>query len=298
MRNQRLLLSTAGSGRNYGVAVPLLKGSAARPLTALGLNHGLLYPTPANISYFWGFGSLSGFCLGLQLLSGIFLAMHYNSGADQAFASVEHIMRDVQGGWFLRYLHANGASAFFAVVYLHMFRALLYRSYSYGNRSVWLSGVAIFVLMMATAFIGYVLPWGQMSFWGATVITNLFSVVPLVGPELVYWIWGGFSVGAATLNRFYSFHYLFPFLITALVLLHLFYLHGEGSSNPFGSEHREVSTFYLPLYPYFLVKDLLGLLVFGAVFSYFLFYAPNLLGHSDNYIEANGMVTPEHIVPE
>jgi ubiquinol-cytochrome c reductase cytochrome b subunit len=179
-----------------------------------------------------------------------------------------------------------------------MARGLLYRSFSYGNRSVWLSGMVLFLLMMATAFIGYVLPWGQMSFWGATVITNLFSVIPLVGPDLVYWIWGGFSVGAATLNRFYSFHYLFPFLLAAMVGVHLFYLHGEGSSNPFGLEHREVATFYLPLYPYFMVKDLLGLLLFAVPFGYFLFFAPNALGHPDNYIEANAMVTPEHIVPE
>jgi ubiquinol-cytochrome c reductase cytochrome b/c1 subunit len=225
--------------------------------------------------------------------------MHYNSDLTLAFGSVEHIMRDVSGGWFLRYLHANGASAFFGVVYLHLLRGLLYQSYGYPHRGVWLSGVAIFVLMMATAFIGYVLPWGQMSFWGATVITNLFSVLPVVGPDLVYWIWGGFSVGGATLSRFFSLHYLLPFGLVALALLHLQQLHGEGSSNPFGPEHREVGgTFSLPLYPYFMVKDLLGLLVFGAVFSYFLFFNPNLLGHSDNYIEANSMVTPEHIVPE
>jgi len=285
--------SVVGGGRS------VRSGLANGGLQALFMNHAVSYPTPANLSYFWGFGSLSAFWLGMQLLSGIFLAMHYTPSADLAFASVEHIMRDVQGGWFLRYLHANGASAFFGVVYLHMARGLLYRSFSYGNRGVWLSGMMLFLLMMATAFIGYVLPWGQMSFWGATVITNLFSVIPLVGPELVYWIWGGFSVGAATLNRFYSLHYLLPFLLAALVGVHLSQLHGEGSSNPFGLEHREIATtFHLPLYPYFMVKDLLGLLLFGVPFSYFLFFAPNALGHPDNYIEANAMVTPEHIVPE
>lgn len=274
-----------------------------RPLATGGLGsllatHALTYPTPANLSYLWSFGSLSALCLGLQFASGIALAMHYDPSVAGAFASVEHIMRDVDGGWFLRYLHANGASAFFGVVYLHLLRGLLHRSYAYANRTVWLSGVVIFLLMMATAFIGYVLPWGQMSFWGATVITNLFSVVPVVGPELVHWIWGGFSVGAPTLNRFYSLHYLLPFLLAVAVLVHLFYLHSEGSSNPFPLEQREVATFYLPLYPYFLVKDLLGMAVFGVVFSYFLFYVPNALGHPDNYIEANPMVTPEHIVPE
>jgi ubiquinol-cytochrome c reductase cytochrome b subunit len=179
-----------------------------------------------------------------------------------------------------------------------MFRGLLYQSYRHPNRGVWLSGVALFVLMMATAFIGYVLPWGQMSFWGATVITNLFSVLPLVGPSLVQWLWGGFAVGGATLSRFYSLHYLLPFLLAALALLHIFALHQQGSSNPLAGESRDAATFSLPLYPYFLVKDLLGALLFAMVLGGFIFYAPNLLGHSDNYIEANSLVTPEHIVPE
>lgn len=271
---------------------------AHKPITNVAINHTVLYPTPANISYFWNFGSLSAVCLGLQIITGIFLAMHYNSDISLAFNSVEHIMRDVYNGWLIRYMHANGASAFFAVVYLHIFRAMLFRGYSWTNRYVWITGLIIFILMMATAFIGYVLPWGQMSFWGATVITNLFSVVPLIGPDLVYWIWGGFSVSAATLNRFYSLHYLFPFIIVVMVLIHISYLHSEGSSNPFPFEHRDISTFYLPLYPYFLIKDLFGLFLFSILFSYFIFFNPNYLGHPDNYIPANAMVTPEHIVPE
>ena len=294
------LQSFSGALRGSHLRTASTFGSApgSSPLAALAMNHGLNYPTPVNLSYFWNFGSLSALCLGLQLLSGIFLAMHYTAALSLAFDSVEHIMRDVNGGWFIRYLHANGASAFFGVVYLHMFRGLLYQSYRHPNRAVWLSGVALFVLMMATAFIGYVLPWGQMSFWGATVITNLFSVIPLVGPELVQWLWGGFAVGGATLSRFYSLHYLLPFLLVALALLHIFALHTQGSSNPLGGESREVATFSLPLYPYFLVKDLLGALIFAMVLGGFIFYAPNLLGHSDNYIEANSLVTPEHIVPE
>jgi quinol-cytochrome oxidoreductase complex cytochrome b subunit len=291
-----------------GYVATFSKTPAASPAAALLVNHGPSYPAPLNLSYFWTFGSLSALCLGLQLLSGIFLAMHYlalhylalhyTAALSLAFDSVEHIMRDVSGGWFIRYLHANGASAFFGVVYLHMFRGLLYQSYRHPNRGVWLSGVALFGLMMATAFIGYVLPWGQMSFWGATVITNLFSVIPLVGPSLVQWLWGGFAVGGATLSRFYSLHYLLPFLLVALALLHIFALHQQGSSNPLGGESRDVATYVLPLYPYFLVKDLLGALIFAAVLGGFIFYAPNLLGHSDNYIEANSLVTPEHIVPE
>jgi len=288
----------AGFRRSAGSGTLVDIGPPRRSLEAILHGHVVGYPTPASLSYFWGFGSLAGFCLFIQVSTGIFLAMHYAGSATLAFASVEHIMRDIVGGWFLRYLHANGASAFFVVVYLHMLRALLYRSYTYANRTVWLSGLGIFVLMMATAFIGYVLPWGQMSFWGATVITNFFSVVPILGPELVQWIWGGFSVGAPTLSRFFSLHYLLPFAIAALVFLHFFYLHNEGSSNPFALESREVNGSLLPLYPYFLIKDLLGLFLFLYVLSYFLFYAPNALGHSDNYIEANPMVTPEHIVPE
>lgn len=261
-------------------------------------NHLLFYPTPANINYAWSFGSLAGLCLFIQFVSGIFLAMHYCSSSEIAFASVEHIMRDVYGGWFIRYLHSNGASAFFAVVYIHMFKGLFYRSYRYSNLKVWLSGIVIFILIIATAFIGYVLPWGQISFWGATVITNFFSVIPIIGPDLVQWLWGGFAVGGPTLSRFFSLHYLLPFAIAGAVMFHFAFLHNEGSSNPFPFEFRETNFFYLPLYPYFLIKDLFGALIFIFILSIFIFFEPNLLGHSDNYIEANGMVTPEHIVPE
>jgi ubiquinol-cytochrome c reductase cytochrome b subunit len=267
-------------------------------LTHIVQSHLANYPTPANISYAWNFGSLAGFALFIQFISGIFLAMHYCSDADQAFASVEHIMRDVNGGWFIRYLHANGASAFFAVIYLHIFKGLFYKSYKFTNFKVWLSGIAIFITIMATAFIGYVLPWGQISFWGATVITSFFSVVPLIGTELVQWLWGGFAVGAPTLSRFFSIHYVLPFVIAALVGIHLYFLHGEGSSNPFPGEHRDINFFYLPLYPYFMVKDLVGVLVFSGILMFFVCFEPNMLGHSDNYIEANSIVTPEHIVPE
>ena len=261
-------------------------------------NHLLAYPTPGNLSYFWNFGFISGICLIIQIVSGIFLAMHYTAEITHSFASVEHIMRDVQYGWLIRYIHSNGASAFFFVVYIHIFRGLFYQSYIYENKNVWFTGVIIFILMMATAFIGYVLPWGQMSFWGATVITNLFSIIPVVGTDLVYWLWGGFSVGAATLSRFYSFHYLFPFIIVAVSALHLFYLHIEGSSNPFPFEHKNINIFQLKFYPFFLVKDIVGFLTFSFIFFSYVFYAPNALGHSDNYIEANSLVTPEHIVPE
>lgn len=261
-------------------------------------NHIIYYPTPANLSYFWNFGFLALFCLAIQISSGIFLAMHYIPNVITAFNSVEHIMRDVNSGWFIRYSHANGASAFFAVVYIHIFRGLFYKSYSFSNKSVWISGIIIFIFMMATAFVGYVLPWGQMSFWGATVITNLFSVVPFLGVDLVYWLWGGFSVGGSTLTRFYSFHYLLPFIIVSIVIIHIFHLHNLGSSNPFPLENKSINSFFISFYPYFFIKDMIGLLIFFIFISYYIFFNPNLLGHSDNYIEANSLVTPEHIVPE
>lgn len=267
-------------------------------LSQIIYNHIIAYPTPGNLSYFWNFGFISGICLIIQIASGIFLAMHYTAEITHSFSSVEHIMRDVQYGWFIRYLHSNGASAFFFVVYIHIFRGLLYQSYIYENRNVWFTGILIFILMMATAFIGYVLPWGQMSFWGATVITNLFSIIPIIGTDLVYWLWGGFSVGASTLSRFYSFHYLFPFLIAAMSIIHLFYLHIEGSSNPFPYEHKALNVLQLRFYPAFFIKDTIGILSFAFVFFSYVFFAPNALGHSDNYIEANSLVTPEHIVPE
>ena len=253
------------------------------------------YPTPLNLSYMWNFGSLAGICLVIQIVTGIFLAMHYTPHVDLALQSVEHIMREVQHGWLLRYIHANGASMFFIVVYLHMFRGLYYGSYVRPRRFLWNVGVIIFLLMMATAFMGYVLPWGQMSFWGATVITNLFSAVPVVGDSIVYWLWGGFSVDNATLNRFFSLHYLMPFVIVGLVGIHLIALHMHGSSNPLGvtSSRNKVSFF-----PYYYVKDLFGFIIFVLFFSLFVYYSPNTLGHPDNYIEANPLVTPAHIVPE
>lgn len=258
-------------------------------------SHIINYPTPINLNYMWSFGSTAGLCLVIQILTGVFLAMHYTPHIDFAFNSVEHIMRDVSGGWVLRYAHANGASMFFIVVYCHIFRGLYYGSYIQPRGLLWVSGVVIFLLMMATAFMGYVLPWGQMSFWGATVITNLFSAIPFVGGSIVEWLWGGFSVDNATLNRFFSLHYLMPFVIAGVTIVHLSLLHREGSNNPLGI-NTNVET--IPFYPYFYVKDLLSFFILLAIFSFFLFFFPNALGHSDNYIPANPLVTPPHIVPE
>lgn len=258
-------------------------------------NHIIDYPTPINISYAWSFGALAGICLVVQIVTGIFLAMHYTPHIDLAFSSVEHIMRDVNNGWLIRYMHANGASMFFIVVYSHIFRGLYYGSYMTPRELLWCSGVLIFLLMMATAFLGYVLPWGQMSFWGATVITNLFSAIPFAGPSIVEWLWGGFSIDNATLNRFFSLHFILPFLIAGLVIAHIALLHRDGSNNPLGIDSRSDS---IPFYPYAYVKDLFSLIVFIVFFSIFLFYFPNLLGHPDNYIPADPMSTPAHIVPE
>lgn len=258
-------------------------------------NHLVDYPTPLNLSYLWGFGSLSGLMLLVQIITGIFLAMHYSPHVDLAFLSVEHIMRDVNNGWLLRYLHANGASFFFIVVFIHIFRGLYYSSFAHPRELLWCSGVLLFVLIIATAFIGYVLPWGQMSFWGATVITNLISAIPGVGQPIVNWVWGGFSVDNPTLNRFFSLHYLLPFAIAALAVSHLVLLHKEGSSNPLGVVTKQNN---LSFYPYFYVKDLFGFILLVVFFCFFVFFFPNILGHSDNYIIANPMVTPAHIVPE
>jgi len=258
-------------------------------------SHIISYPTPVNLNYFWSFGSSAGLCLVIQILTGVFLAMHYTPQIDLAFNSVEHIMRDVNNGWLIRYIHANGASIFFIVVYSHIFRGLYFGSYIYPRDKLWISGVFIFLLMMATAFMGYVLPWGQMSFWGATVITNLFSAIPVIGKTVVEWLWGGFSVNNATLNRFLSLHYLMPFLIAGLTLIHLSFLHTEGSNNPLGINFN-IET--ISFYPYFYVKDLFSFLVLILFLSFFLFFSPNALGHPDNYIVANSLVTPSHIVPE
>jgi len=258
-------------------------------------SHIINYPTPINLNYMWSFGSTAGICLGIQILTGIFLAMHYSSQFHYAFSSVEHIMRDVNNGWLIRYLHANGASMFFIVTYSHIFRGLYFGSYINPRGPLWSSGVIIFLLMMGTGFMGYVLPWGQMSFWGATVITNLASAIPVVGGAVVEWLWGGFSVDNATLNRFFSLHYLLPFVIAGLVLVHLSLLHEAGSNNPLGI-NKNVDT--VSFYPYFYVKDLLAFFVLIALFSFFVFFFPNALGHADNYIPANPLVTPAHIVPE
>lgn len=265
------------------------------PAVSLINDHLIEYPTPSNLTYAWSFGSIAGICLLLQILTGVFLAMHYAASVDLAFLSVEHIIRDVNGGWFLRYMHANGASMFFIVVYLHIFRGLYYGSYAAPREAVWCIGVVILLLMIITAFIGYVLPWGQMSFWGATVITSLASAIPVVGNHVVTWLWGGFSVDNATLNRFFSLHYLLPFIIAGASLVHLAALHQYGSNNPLGVvAHTDKISFY----PYFYVKDLVAWVLFAIFFSFFVFFAPNALGHPDNYIEANPISTPAHIVPE
>ena len=252
-------------------------------------------PQPANISYMWNFGSLLALCLIIQILSGVFLAMHYTPSVDLAFNSVEHIMRDVNNGWIVRYTHANVASFFFIFVYAHIARGLYYGSYKSPRVLVWSIGVIILIVMMATGFLGYVLPYGQMSLWGATVITNLLSAIPFFGQDLVELIWGGFSVSNATLNRFFSLHYLLPFLLAALALAHLLALHTHGSNNPngIGSTVDRYS-----MHPYFTFKDLVTIFFFFLVLSIIVFYYPNLLGHSDNYIPANPMQTPPSIVPE
>jgi quinol-cytochrome oxidoreductase complex cytochrome b subunit len=265
------------------------------PIIAFFTNHLDTYPTPANLSYLWSFGALSGIALVVQIVTGVCLAMHYTPETSLAFASVEHIMRDVRGGAVLRYIHANGASMFFIVVYTHMFRGLYYGSYFQPRSNLWYSGIIVFFLMRATGFMGYVLPWGQMSFWGATVITNLFSAIPGIGTSIVQLLWGGFSVDNPTLNRFFSLHYLCPFLIAGAVILHLTLLHQNGSNNPLG---RSIINDRISFYPYLYVKDLFSLFIFVTVFSYFVIYAPNVRGHPDNYIEANPLVTPAHIVPE
>ena len=256
------------------------------------------YPTPKNLNYWWTFGGILTFFLIIQIITGIVLAMHYVAHADLAFGSVEHIMRDVNYGWLIRYLHANGSSMFFLAVYIHIFRALFYGSYKAPREMIWIIGMFIYLLMMATAFMGYVLPWGQMSFWAATVITNLFSAIPLVGESITSWLWGGYAVGSPTLTRFFSLHYLMPFLIFGLVILHIWALHIPGNNNPVGIDIKKPSKETVPFHPYIVIKDFYALLLFLIIFSGFVFFVPNVLGHPDNYIEANPMVTPSHIVPE
>ena len=262
------------------------------------MNHQLVdYPTPRNLNYWWNFGSLAGIALVLQIVTGIVLAMHYTPHADLAFDSVEHIMRDVNYGWLLRYAHANGASMFFVVVYIHLFRGLYYGSYKAPREVLWWLGLVILLLMMANAFMGYVLPWGQMSYWGATVITNLFTAIPWIGEFITTWLWGGFVVDNPTLNRFFSLHYLLPFVLVGVVVLHLWALHVHKSNNPLGIDMKGPQD-ALPFHPFYTIKDLVGLGVFLLVLAYLIFFAPNLLGEVDNYIPANPLVTPTHIVPE
>ena len=267
------------------------------PLLTLA-NHLTDYPTPKNLNYWWTFGGILTFCLITQIVTGLVLAMHYIAHADMAFQSVEHIMRDVNYGWLIRYIHANGASMFFLAVYIHIFRSLFYGSYKSPREVIWIIGIIIYLLMMAAAFLGYVLPWGQMSFWGATVITNLFSAIPLVGEGIVTWLWGGYSVDNPTLTRFFTLHYLIPFLILGLVVLHIWALHVPGNNNPVGIDIKKPSKDTVPFHPYIVIKDGFALLMFMIVFAFFVFYTPNILGHADNYIEANPLVTPAHIVPE
>lgn len=252
-------------------------------------------PQPANISYAWNFGSLLALCLGIQIVTGVLLAMHYTPNVDLAFISVEHIMRDVNYGWMIRYMHANVASFFFIFVYLHIGRGLYYGSYKSPRILPWSIGVIILVLMMGIAFLGYVLPYGQMSLWGATVITNMLSAVPWIGQDFVQFVWGGFSVNNATLNRFFSLHFLLPFLLAALALMHLLTLHTHGSSNPLGISSNVDK---IPMHPYYIFKDLVTILLFFLALSVIIFYLPNVMGHSDNYIPANPMQTPPSIVPE
>lgn len=268
------------------------------PLPRLVYNAiGAGYPVPRNLNYFWNFGVLSGLALVIQLVTGIVLAMHYSTDAGTAFQSVESIMRDVNSGWMLRYMHANGASFFFIVVYIHIFRNLYYGSYKAPREMVWLLGLVIFLLMMATAFMGYVLPWGQMSFWGAKVITGLFGAIPFVGEKIQIWLLGGYAPDNAALNRFFSLHYLLPFVIAAVVILKIWSLHLSGSSNPTGVEVKSASD-TVPFHPYYTAKDGFGVAVFLLLYCAMVFFLPNYLGHPDNYIEANPLSTPALIVPE
>ena len=273
-------------------------------LPIVGLLYGtLMIPTPKNLNWWWIWGIVLAFCLVLQIATGIVLVMHYTPHVDMAFNSVEHIMRNVNGGWALRYLHANGASLFFMAVYIHMFRGLFYGSYKAPREITWIIGMLIYLAMMATGFLGYVLPWGQMSFWGATVITGLFGAIPGIGEPLQTWLLGGPAVDNATLNRFFSLHYLLPFVIAGLVIVHIWAFHTTGNNNPTGVEVRrgskdEVRKDTLPFWPYFVIKDLFALVVILVVFAAVVGFMPNYLGHPDNYIEANPLVTPAHIVPE
>ena len=282
----------------YQPTNPVLQWIERRlPIGGLIYSSFVAYPTPRNLNYWWTFGGILSFVLAVQIVTGIVLAMHYTPHVDYAFNSVEHIMRDVNYGWLLRYVHANGAAMFFLAVYIHMFRGMYYGSYKEPREVLWILGVILFLLMVVTGFMGYVLPWGQMSFWAATVITNLFSAIPVVGNAVVTWLWGGYAVGNPTLNRFYSLHYLLPFVIAGVVMLHIWALHVVGQNNPTGVEPKaEKDT--VAFTPYATVKDGFFTGLFCVVLAWFVFYIPNYLGHTDNYIPANPGQTPTHIVPE
>jgi ubiquinol-cytochrome c reductase cytochrome b/c1 subunit len=255
------------------------------------------FPTPRNLNYMWTFGGILMFCLVVQIVTGIVMAMHYVPSAKEAFDSVETIRRDVNYGWLLRNIHMVGSSMFFFAVYMHIFRGLYYGSYKAPREVLWILGVFIFLAMMATAFLGYTLPWGQMSFWGATVITNFFTAIPVVGNAITTWLWGGFAVGAPTLNRFFALHYLLPFVIAGLVVLHIWALHVAGQNNPTGLDVKSPAD-TVPMAPFAILKDAFALAVFAMIFAWFVFFAPDYLGHADNYNVANALVTPPHIVPE
>ena len=261
------------------------------------IKHSADYRVPKNLNYAWNFGSMAGIALLMQIVTGLFLAMQYTPHVKMAFDSVENIMRNVNYGWLIRYTHAVGASMFFATIYIHIGRGLYYGSYKSPRELVWFFGIFIFVATMATAFMGYVLPWGQMSYWGANVITNLFSAVPFIGNDIVIWLWGGFSVDNPTLNRFFALHFLLPFVILGLLIIHVIALHVHGSNNPTGVEIKSKKD-SIPFHPYYTVKDFFGFGIFFIIYFYFVFFKPNLLGHPDNYIDANPLVTPAHIVPE
>ncbi len=267
------------------------------PIMGLVKGHALDFPTPKNLNYFWTFGGILAVMLVVQILTGVVLVMHYTPHVDHAFQSVEHIMRDVNSGWLIRYMHMNGASMFFIAVYIHIFRGMYYGSYKAPREVLWMIGVLIYLVMMATAFMGYVLPWGQMSFWGAKVITNLFSAIPFVGDSITTLLWGGYSVDNPTLNRFFSLHYLLPFVLAALVGLHIWALHVPGNNNPTGVSVKG-SQDTLPFHPYYTMKDAFAIVVFFMFFAFWIFFAPNYLGHAINYEQANPLVTPAHIVPE
>jgi ubiquinol-cytochrome c reductase cytochrome b subunit len=267
------------------------------PILRLAYDSFVDYPTPKNLNYWWTFGGILSLCLGIQIVTGIILAMHYVAQADLAFDSVERIMRDVNYGWLIRYAHANGASMFFFAVYIHMFRSLYYGSYKAPREVLWILGCIIYFLMIATAFMGYVLPWGQMSYYGAVVITNLIGAIPVVGPSILTWLQGGFAVDQPTLNRFFSLHYLLPFVIAGVVILHIWALHVVGQNNPAGVEIKSKED-TLPFTPYATVKDGVAMVIFLMVFATFVFFAPDAMGHVDNYVKANPLQTPNHIVPE